>query len=387
MNPQTVWEIEDEETIRRDQEIRFIEFAAFATYGFPGTPILGFPLVEVAMGLLIMAAWFRKPRYPSLPTVTALAFFLLVVFALSAYINDMWNLRRLIHIGGFFALILVFANGRVHMRSAGAGLAAGLTAGIVISAIQLGGGAFSARMSGQFADPNGGSYIMLTLGCVALSVLQHKGVRALFILVVSTGVLLTLSRTGILALAFIVVWVINARILGWATKALLGAVMIYFVGNVPDAWKLWGPFSDRTGSDLLRQRIEAASAEQAATSGWLGHGPGTSRVNVEGLQFFFHSSYLALRNEVGWIGFVTLLAMLAWAAFSLIRLPRKYHNTWLECALLAAAVVAVTVGEILLDLPTAVAIGASLQHVSKSLLQMDQEDPERGIDRRLREQR
>ncbi len=355
------------EEVRRSNEVRFAEFLSFASLAFPLRGVGGFPLSELMIGLAILIAAIRTPHYRALPVVTTLGLVLMGTYLISAGLNDEWDLRRLIHIAGFFALVHMLATGRLHLRSAASGLAFGLIVSITISVAELGGGAFSDRLRGEFADPNGGSFYMLALACVALSILESRRVRQILIVVVTAGVILTLSRTGIMSLAFTILWILNARILGWFTKILFAAGMYYFIGNVPTALKLWGPFKDRDGSDQLRLRIEAASEHSVATAGYFGHGPGTSTVDVNGIPFFFHSSYLALRNEVGIVGLVVGVSILLWIGFSLARLPRSLHNPWLEAALLAPLLVGVNVGEILVEMPTAVVLGAAMQHLSRSL--------------------
>lgn len=368
MNERNVWRLSaTPDEIARSNEVRLAEFVAFFAFGFPARGLLGFPVVELVAGVMIVVAFLRKAQYRALPVVTTLGMMLAATYLISTWINHVTDVRRLIHIGGYLLLFHAFSTGRIHARSAAIGLATGLSVSIVVSAVELGGGALSARMSGEFADPNGGSFYMLALGSVALAQLNSKLARRLLILLVSAGVILTLSRTGLMALAFAYAWMLNARIMGWFTKLFLSAGMIWTVGHVPKSWQYFGPFSDRVGSDALRHRIELASQAAVERSGYFGNGPGTSVVNVSGLRFFYHSSYLALRNEVGWVGTIILLGLLLWLMFSLIRLPRAQQEPLLEIAIVVTAMMAVSVGEILVELPTAVVIGLAMQHLSRAL--------------------
>jgi len=355
------------EEVRQSNEVRILEFITFASFAFQKQLLGGFPVSELLVGLLIVIAAIRTPQYRALPVVTTLGVVLISTYLISAGINDEWNIRRLLHIAGFFALVHMLATGRIHLRSSAAGMAFGLIVAIILSAAELGAGIFTVRMRGQFADPNVGSFYMIALAGVALATLESKRVKQVLLVFVFVGVVLTLSRTGIMTLAFAFLWVINAKLLGWFTKVLFAVGMYYFVGNVPLALQHWGPFKDRDGSDELRLRIEAASEKLVSSSGYFGHGPGTAKVDINGLPFFFHSSYLALRTEVGLVGLFVGVGIMCWVAFSLTRLPRQLQSPWLEVAVLAPLLIGVNVGEILVEMPTAVVIGAAMQHLSRSL--------------------
>ena len=94
-----------------------------------------------------------------------------------------------------------------------------------------------------------------------------------------------------------------------------------------------------------------------AQAPWYGNGPGTSKVEVQGETFFFHNSYLALQNEGGRLAVALLVGAGIVALVGLMRLPAGSRNFWYEGALIALAVCAVNLGEVLLELPPALALG------------------------------
>ena len=134
------------------------------------------------------------------------------------------------------------------------------------------------------------------------------------------------------------------------------------IARFPESLKQIGPFADRAGSDALRGRIVAQEEIQIAASPWLGNGPGTSRVEVLGQSFFFHNSYVALQNEGGRIAQALLLLAGLAALVGLVRLDSRLRNHWYEAALIAVAVCAINLGEVLLELPTALALGMAAFH-------------------------
>ena len=55
------------------------------------------------------------------------------------------------------------------------------------------------------------------------------------------ALVLTYSRSGLLALGMILVWVVAGRFLGVKGGALLVAGMVWLVANIPDSLRLIGP--------------------------------------------------------------------------------------------------------------------------------------------------
>ena len=187
-------------------------------------------------------------------------------------------------------------------------------------------------------------------------------IRWLLIFLALSAVVLTYSRTTLLAVAFAAVWLlIGRRVSVWAGAVLVGA-MVYVVGHIPPQLTLFGPFSDRGGSDLLRQRIIAQEHVDISHSPIIGNGAGTATVNLQGDVFFYHSSYLALQAEGGVVCLVLLVGVIVLTFLSIARMPGDMRNGWLEASLIALMVCAVNVGEILLELPSAIAIGMAMWH-------------------------
>ncbi|MCW2835758.1 MAG: O-antigen ligase, partial [Nocardioides sp.] len=81
---------------------------------------------------------------------------------------------------------------------------------------------------------------------------------------------------------------------------------------------------------------------------------------------FFHNSYLAVRQEGGWPLLVLLLALMAIAFMALSSRSRAgdVPAVAAQAALIATLAMGVTLGEVLLELPTALAIGFALARAS-----------------------
>lgn len=350
------------------------DFVLFAIIPMAGVQISGFPLMEIASALAVLLAMTRAPRVgPALGITALLIVAMVATMFLSAELNDLTPYRRLLHLVLFATLVVVISQGRFHLG----GLSRGLALGLVISgAAYLGGysSGYEGRLTGLFADPNAAGYILTTLGCLALGGLTTSRLRWPVGLVVLVFIVLTFSRTSLLATALILVWMlIGSRVATLFGSIVLG-LMVYGVTNIPLSLRNFGPFEDRTGSDALRTRIIAQERVKIGGSPWYGNGPGTSEVEVQGDSFFFHNSYLALQNEGGRLAVALLVGAGIVALVGLMRLPAGSRNFWYEGALIALAVCAVNLGEVLLELPAALVLGLALCHARASR-QVDREAP------------
>ncbi len=360
-----VWNVSVDDP-RRQRETKPVDFVAFFAMGFPVLvlPGIGLPVNEVAPLTVCLLAANRvstsRERIPFWFSGGLVA--VLTMLAITSYLHDLTPSRRLLHVLLYLVLATLLASGRIHIPSAARGLAVGLCTSIVLSIAGFGPDAYAGRLTGYLGDPNAGGYVVAVLGLVALGLGPRGRLRWLLIFLGLAAVVLTYSRTTLLAVAFAVVWLlIGRRVNVWAGALLVGS-MVYVVGHIPPQLTLFGPFSDRGGSDLLRQRIIAQEHVDISHSPIIGNGAGTATVNLQGDVFFYHSSYLALQAEGGVVCLVLLVGVIVLTFLSIARMPRDMRNGWLEASLIALMVCAVNVGEILLELPSAIAIGMAMWH-------------------------
>jgi O-antigen ligase len=363
------WNLPDR-TVERadtaDREIRITDFALMAVLPFRSLEVAGFPVNELAMAALVGLCLLRPARGGAkLPEVVILLLAaLLALLVYSGMANHIDWTRRVGHVAIMGGLIWAGATGRLSLRSVGAGLAAGLTAVVALGLAGVGAdGGYTGRLTGFLADPNAGAYFLAVLGVLAIFFVDDRWqVRLAVAVPILGGLVLTYSRTGLLAAAFAVVWILLGRRLGAFGGAALAAGLVWVVDNIPDDLVLYGPFSNRSGSDALRDRIIAQERVQLADAPWFGHGPGTARVSIGDLEFFFHNSYLATRQEGGWPALLLVLGLVVYAFLRLTRRARAGDLTaaGAQAALIGTAVMAVTLGEVLLDTPMAVAVAVAL---------------------------
>ncbi|MEO5852539.1 MAG: O-antigen ligase family protein [Nocardioides sp.] len=370
MKTQTVWELEPEETSgeRADRETRISDFALFGALPLAGLtlPGIGLPLNELAALAIIGLCAFRTPRVgPRVPWwFGGLLVALLAFLAVSAQLNGLDASRRLIHLVGYVGVALCLASGRVSLLSAARGLAISLAVAVAYGGATLPTSTYPGRLTGVFADPNVAALLLVTLGAVSVPHVHKTWLRRVLLIAVAAGVLITFSRTGLLALIFGLVWLLLGRRLRLFGGGLLVVGLVWVVDQLPPDLRLLGPFADRTGSDALRDRIIEQEAVLIDSAPWYGHGPGTAQVLISDQPFFFHNSYLAVRQEGGWVTLGLVVALLAACFAYLNRADRGARGiterTWMQTGIIAVLVMGVSLGEVLLDLPTAVVLGFAM---------------------------
>ena len=364
----TPWNLPDRTIAHADQadrEVRATDFLLMAVLPLRTVEVSGFPVNELAMAALVVLCVVRPARGGARlhGLVVLVLGALLALLIYSGVSNDVEWTRRLGHVAVLAGLVWAFGTGRVSLRSAALGLAAGLVGVIGLALAGVGGDTYPGRLTGYLGDPNAGAFFIAVLGVLAVLFSDDRWkVRLALAVPLLAGLVLTFSRTGLVAGAFAIFWVLAGRRLGAAGGAAVSAVLLWLVDNIPDDLVLSGPFSNRSGSDALRERIIAQERVELAAAPWYGNGPGTARVDVRGLEFFFHNSYLAVRQEGGWIALLLVLGLMAFAFLRLSRHSRAgdLAAAGAQAALIGTAVMAITLGEVLLDTPMAIAVGFAL---------------------------
>jgi hypothetical protein len=364
-----------------DREIRISDFFLMAALPLRSVGVAdAVPLNELTMAFLVALCALRPARGGARlhPLVVAMVGALLALLVYSGVSNPEaydWT-RRMGHIAIMAGLVWAGGTGRLSLRSCAAGLAAGLIGVIVLATLDIGNSAYEDRLTGFLADPNSGAYFIVVHGTLAVFFCDDRWlVRIAVAVPLLVGLVLCFSRTGLLAGAFAVVWLFLVRRLGAVGGVLMAGFLVWVVDNVPEDLITYGPFSSRTGSDALRDRIIAQERVELANMPWYGHGPGTAKVKIGDLTFFFHNSYLGTRQEGGWLALFLVLGLMVFAFLQLSKAARgrDLRAAAAQAAILATAAMALTLGEVLLDTPMAVAVGFALGHALRST-----EDPPDG---------
>lgn len=348
-------------------------------------PVLNLPLSELTVGFAVLVALLRPAGQTTPPAWLSIALWsVLATLGLSTLLNGLETsgaAKRLAHVLLYILLALMLARGSIHRRSVANGLGLGLVLsagmGMITALTGMGPNRYPGRLTGLFGDPNVGGYLLVALGMIAVAGRRPGPPRIILALFLTGAVVLTFSRTSLLALGFGAMWIIFGRRLRPARGLGFIAVLGIAVAFLPIAIQSVGPFQGRLGSDALRGRIVATELQTISDAPLLGHGAGTARVVIDnGLVFFFHSSYLALAAEGGLATLLALSIVLLISFWRLVSLPARSRDPWLEASLIVVAVCAINLGEVLLELTAAVAIGLATRQVlevSQALAAVDQE--------------
>lgn len=325
---------------------------------FPGTP---FPASTVLAAFLVFLAYFKVPRGVKRPRwfvvwLIALVAWLGLASAMNSGLAAV-DVKRFLNISLWAMVAVTVASGRLSWRRIGVGLALGVSFAVVWGVATIGSSSYAGRLTGVLGDPNSAGLIILTLTCLAIPQLQSRRTQIALSAVALVGIVTTLSRTTWLATACVVVWLLAGKhISRWVGFAAVGG-LVWWSTSIGDAVLATSQFSDRSGSDALRGRILASEQILAGTNPLIGHGLGSAHVRVDGLTFFFHSSYMSLRQEGGWIALLIYLILLIVMFFAITSMPKLSRSGWAEAALIGVAICAVNLGEVFLTVPAALALG------------------------------
>lgn len=348
---------------------RLPDFVAFLLLPLEGTPVPGLqlPLNEVVIVILVVGLLLRRAPAPTHRPrwFPVLLIALLGALTLSTVLNGETAIKRLGHLAVYVLLALMLSSGRLDPRSAAKGYTAGLMATLLLGIAGFGSATYGNRLTGLVPDPNALGMLASGLGVACLAFIDRPLWRRSALVVICVGVYLTYSRTSLLAVSIALIWVAAYSRLRPLLAAGVTAVAWWFGSGLAEQFKNAGAFADRAGSDLLRQRIDIGENLVVQRNPTFGTGAGTAVVDIQGQTFYFHSSYLALRAEGGWlaIGIAGLLALAVVVA--LLRLPRSPEVGWLGGGLIAIGVCSMNLGEVLLVLQTAAALGLAVWWIAQ----------------------
>ena len=337
----------------------------------------GLPLSTMAAALLVALATTRPVsvgrRIPRLAALAAVGVVVWVIGA-SALFGSL-DVRRAGNLVVLASLAWVLGQGRLHMNSFVAGLATGWVGGIAHAVLTREESGYDGRITGYLGDPNGAGFVIVTIGCLLIAYAAPLGRRTWPIWVLTGGaVALTLSRTSVFAFVAATLWALSGPRLGrWASVgALLAAWPVY--QWLVDTARAAGFFSERAGSDYLRQRLSVVEQGMVDQAGWHGLGLGTAKAEVDGAPLWFHNSYWALWVEGGLVAFALLVLALLALFWSIHQVPAARRNAWYESAIIAALICSLNIGFSLTSVTTAVALGMYFLYWRRSVENVDGED-------------
>lgn len=349
----------------------FLVFSA----ALPGMPI-GFPLRYVAVGVLILVAVQRRPRWPLTPLQPYiwLLVFLLGWFAVvsangmqSAGASD-W-VRRMVRIVLVLGLVAVAASGRIHLPSIIRGYAAGLVVNAVAFYLHLTPRPYGDLLTGYVGDKNGAALQYVVGGLLLMTVLTNKWQRVAAFLLFSWLVFLTGSRTTMAGMAAAAAWYFLLSRRHVVIRVAGGVGMIWLLQYAEENLARIGIFADRGGTDWFRQQIAEAVQLKLAVTPPQGLGLGEAYVALGQGDFYFHNSFHTMLVEGGYVAlFSVLIVTLGTTLRPLRQAPVSRRQRWVEAIAIAVLVCSWQLGEVFLTISWAlmVAVGAQAELVRRS---------------------
>lgn len=345
--------------------ISIIDFVVGALLVFRvAAPGIGLPTADTAMLVLTAISVLRRPKRatPHMAVLAVTGMLLLTFLVIETHAQGGSFLQRGVRIGALMLFALFLADGRIDLRSLLLGLGLSMLANIPLFYLGVAPDAYGGVLSGFFTDKNlaGLNYAIFPL--VFAAFVRSAGVRWAIILLGGGAVYLTGSRTALFALAAGVVWMLVTRRLELLPRIGVAAAIHFAYQYLEDNFAHAGQFAERVGSDLLRERIDAASLAKIEAAPWYGYGLGTAVVEVEDRQWFFHNSFWALIAEGGVVLCVVMVGLVVWTIF-LARQPggeRTVPRASIEGAGVVVLLCATRLGEVFFSVPMFIVLGAAL---------------------------
>lgn len=351
--------------------IRIPEFVLFgllmAGGGLPISMLGPIPVGHLILGLICAYGVFQRPtrdfgKFQLIVPALVLALFYVGMVSLfadpSAFAAE-WQ-ERLLRMSAVTVMMLFLASGRLELRSALLGCFVVLVVNVPLFYAGLVPDTYGGYLTGLIGDKNAAGLAYAVVGLLALMAVRSRGAVATIVAFSLAATWLTGSRTSIAAFSAGVAWIVLAPRLPMVGKWVLGAVIAFTVNLLAEDYSQIGVFSDREGSDLLRQRIDAASLERVEGTGFFGQGLGEAYVVLDDRTWFFHNSYWSALVEGGWpwVLFLVAVSVLVMVRPFKGQVPSRQYLA--QGAGVAVLICATRLGEVLYTNVWGIAVGAAL---------------------------
>ncbi|MBT2519653.1 O-antigen ligase [Arthrobacter sp. ISL-28] len=328
----------------------------------PGLP-LAIPASDVAAIIMIGFAAFRRPQRSlgSAAWFAPLFIILLVYLAFGSMYNEVDWTRRAFRLAVMAVLVVWIVTGRIDIAAGLKGLGAGLVINAGLFYIGAAPNNYGGVLTGYLGDKNVAGLYYSLIPMLTLVWLRRRKYQVLCLSLAAFAVFLTGSRTAMAAFACGILWLVLSRHFKSLPRLVLVIIVFLTLQFVESNFAQVGIFSNREGSDILRERIENAAVEKSALAPWYGLGLGESYVVMESDRWFFHDSYLALYVEGGWIMLFSVLGLyLRTGLRGFLANSRSQSTIIIQAATLVLLVCASKLGEVFLSLPGFILIACAI---------------------------
>lgn len=348
--------------------LKMVEVIAGALLVTMGVPFFGFPMALMVLAILVVLR-IGQPSRVDVPNRSLFVAVLLLGLTYVAFASLNVGIstpeevaKRLARISILLVVLLLIADRRIDFRS----LILGLAFGLVINALAFYAGiapnTYDGALTGWLNDKNVSGLYYGIIPIFMFGLFPKRSHRIITLLVFLPLLWATMSRTSMAGLLIGVLWILFAQKANIVVKFGLGAFVAWFFEWLQTNFADSPVFGDRTGTDLLRSRIDEASWEKVSSAPWSGWGLGQATVDVQNHRFFFHNSYWTLLVEGGviWLVLVTGLTLLAVFVWKQNGVLKNQRILTAEAAAVFLAICSWRLGEVMLTLPWVFAVGLAL---------------------------
>lgn len=326
---------------------------------------IGFTVNDLAGVALVGISMFRRPER----SLEGARWFPVICICIVAYLGIVAVLTgptdadatRLVRIVTMMLLAGFIASGRIDIVSGLKGFGVGLAVNIPLFYAGIAPRPYGSLLTGYLTDKNvaGLTYAVMTV--LLLLIVKRTWVKILLVAAGGGAVVLTDSRTSMAALAAGIIWLLIARHLGPFFRICLAALLYWAFLYIETNFAQAGQYADRSGSDALRERIDAASLDKVLAAPWYGHGLGEATTEVAGDRWFFHNSYWGLLAEGGYPLLLAFLALIAFAGFQFMAKGKSTLDARIvEAAAVVTLLCASRLGEVFITQPSFIMIGLGM---------------------------
>lgn len=356
------------------ENVRLLEFF-FALFlisqsAAPGLPVT-FPASYLAMGVLLVVASLRRPRWSLRPlngyvwAFVALIGYYAVVSATGVQSQGSgdWG-RRLLRMTMLLFFIGALASGRLHLPSVVKGYCVGLLANAALFFVGVAPHVTASYLTGFAGEKNMAGLMYGIGGLLAFSVAQRRIDKIWLVALFAALVFLTGSRTTIAGYTAGVAWAVWISRLPPAARLMSGAALVWGLQYAEQNLARIGIYSNRSGTDWFREQIAQGVTEKVSLTPPQGMGLGEAYVTIPQGNFFFHNSYDTLFVEGGYVAMIVVLGV---TALLVLRPFRGHTASWndrvVEGAGIALLVCAWQLGEVFLTVSWGLVIASAMQNV------------------------
>ncbi|MDO5700985.1 MAG: hypothetical protein Q4P36_05875 [Bowdeniella nasicola] len=336
----------------------------FARGYYFGPEGAGYPLSEVAVGALAFVTLVRRPtgRRLVVSPLLLLALFGIALADLSlvSAIHGAPWFQRVGRVASFGVIAFGVMSGRLHLKSILIGMSGGFLVNAGLYYAGLAPDNYIGYLTGWAGDKNYAGLYAAAIPLLVCAHLPRRWQRLTVLAVFGYLVFLTGSRTSMIALLLGALWTIVSTHRSVAARVGIVAVFYGVFSYVEEHYARVSIFAERWGTDILRDRIDAAATAKVNAALPWGLGAGEGEVLLNGkLRFLFHNSYQTLLVEGGWIlaGSICLIIVIALFSFGPYAV-RSRAVRYGEAAIIAVGICAISLGEVHFTGISALSIGA-----------------------------